>query len=100
VPEGQYDDERRAAVTKAMTEAVVEVEGDRWPQPEERVWVFTYEVKDGRWGGMGGRVLRLPDIYEHVVGEKGRDLAEQVLAARRREEAQRLLASVGEAVTS
>jgi len=29
VPEGQYDKERRAAVTKAMTEALVEAEGGR-----------------------------------------------------------------------
>jgi hypothetical protein len=31
VPEGQYDDERRAAVTAAMTQAVAEAEGGAWP---------------------------------------------------------------------
>jgi phenylpyruvate tautomerase PptA (4-oxalocrotonate tautomerase family) len=93
VPEGQYNDERRAAVTAAMTQAVLEAEDGSWPEPEQRVWVFTYEVKDGTWGGLGGRILRLPDIYERVVGEKGRQLAEEVLAARRREDAERLLAS-------
>jgi hypothetical protein len=33
VPEGQYNDERRAAVTAAMTQAVVEVEDQ--PQPSD-----------------------------------------------------------------
>ena len=95
VPEGQYNDERRAAVTAAMTQAVVEAEDGSWPDPEGRVWVFTQEVKDGTWGGLG-RVIRLPDIYEHVVGEKGRELAVQVLAARRREEGEQLRAAAGE----
>jgi phenylpyruvate tautomerase PptA (4-oxalocrotonate tautomerase family) len=90
VPEGQYDDKRRAAVTKAMTEALVEAEGDRWPDPEARVWVFTFEVPDGTWGGLG-RVVTLPDIAEHVVGEAGRRYGEERLAERRREQARALL---------
>jgi phenylpyruvate tautomerase PptA (4-oxalocrotonate tautomerase family) len=69
VPEGQYNQERRAAVTKAMTEALVEAEGGRWPNPEARAWVFTFEVPDGTWGGLDGRVVTLPDIAEHIVGE-------------------------------
>jgi phenylpyruvate tautomerase PptA (4-oxalocrotonate tautomerase family) len=93
VPEGQYNDERRAAVTASMTQAVVEAEDGSWPHPELRVAVFTYEVKDGTWGG-GGRILRLPDIYE-IAGE-GRQAAEQVLAERRRQEAELLLAAAGE----
>jgi hypothetical protein len=36
VPEGQYNDERRAAVTAAMTQAVVEAEDGSWPHPERR----------------------------------------------------------------
>lgn len=95
VPEGQYNDERRAAVTAAMTQAVVDAEDGSWPDPEGRVWVFTHEVKDGTWGGLG-RVIRLPDIYEQVVGEKGRGLAEQVLAERRREQAEQLLGAPGQ----
>lgn len=95
VPEGQYNDERRAAVTAAMTRAVVDAENGSWPDPESRVWVFTLEVKDGTWGGLG-RVIRLPDIYEQVVGEKGREAAEQVLAARRREQAELLLGAPGQ----
>jgi phenylpyruvate tautomerase PptA (4-oxalocrotonate tautomerase family) len=96
VPEGQYDHERRAAVTKAMTEALVEAEGGRWPDPEARVWVFTFEVPDGTWGGdlrdgLGGRVVTLPDIAAHVVGDAGRRYGEQRLAERRREQARVLL---------
>jgi phenylpyruvate tautomerase PptA (4-oxalocrotonate tautomerase family) len=94
VPEGQYDDERRAAVTGAMTQAVVEAE-DGWPDPERRVWVFTNEVKDGTWGALG-MTIRLPDIYEVVVGDKGREAAQEVLAARRRQEAEQLLTAAGE----
>jgi phenylpyruvate tautomerase PptA (4-oxalocrotonate tautomerase family) len=96
VPEGQYNDERRAAVTAGMTQAVVEAEAGSWPDPERRVWVFTNEVKDGTWGGLGGRIVRLPDIAELVLGSKGREAAEQVLAARRREEAEELLAATTE----
>ena len=95
VPEGQYNDERRAAVTAAMTQAVVEAEDGSWPDSERRVWVFTNEVEDGTWGGLG-RIVRLPDIAEHVLGDKGRAAAKQVLAARRRQEADQLLAAAGE----
>jgi phenylpyruvate tautomerase PptA (4-oxalocrotonate tautomerase family) len=91
VPEGQYDEERRAAVTKEMTEALVEAEGGRWASPEARVWVFTFEVPDGTWGGLGGRVVRLPDIAEHIVGDAGRRYGEERLAERRREQARAVL---------
>jgi len=91
VPEGQYDEKRRAAVTKKMTEALVEAEAGRWPTPEARVWVFTFEVPDGSWGGLGGRVVTLPDIAEHVIGQAGRRYGEERLAERRREQARTLL---------
>ncbi len=94
VPEGQYNDERRAAVTAAMTQALVDAEAGIRPDPEARVWVFTHEIKDGSWGGLG-RIMRLPDIYEHVVGEKGRDLADQMLAERSRQEAELALRAAG-----
>jgi phenylpyruvate tautomerase PptA (4-oxalocrotonate tautomerase family) len=93
VPEGQYDEERRAAVTKAMTEALVEAEGGTWPDPVARVWVFTFEVPDGTWGGLG-RVVTLPDIAEHVIGDAGRRYGEKRLAERRREQAHMLLDAV------
>jgi phenylpyruvate tautomerase PptA (4-oxalocrotonate tautomerase family) len=95
VPEGQYDDTRRAAVTAAMTQAVAEAEGGAWPHPELRVCVFTCEVPDGWWGG-AGRILRLADIYEIAwppkPGADGQpwETADRVLAARRRREAERL----------
>lgn len=95
VPEGQYNDERRAAVVAGMTQAVAEAEQGAWPHPERRVVMFTNEVKDGIWGG-DGRVLRLPDIYQIVFGEDARADAEQVLATRRREEAEAILAAAGE----
>ncbi len=91
VPEGQYDKKRRAAVTRAMTEALVEAEGGRWTNPEARVWVFTFEVPDGTWGGLGGRVVTLPDIAAHVIGDAGRRYGEERLAERRREQARVLL---------
>jgi len=96
VPEGQYNDKRRAAVTAAMTQAVIDAEDGSRPDPERRVWVFTNEVKDGTWGGLGGRIARLPDIAELVLGREFREAAEQVLAARRRQEAELLLAAAGE----
>jgi len=79
VPEGQYNDERRAAVTAAMTQAVVDAEAGSHPDPVSRVWVLTHEVPDGQWGALG-QVIRLPDLYEHVIGEAGRSLAEDVLS--------------------
>jgi phenylpyruvate tautomerase PptA (4-oxalocrotonate tautomerase family) len=91
VPEGQYDEQRRAAVTQAMTEALVDAEGGRWPEPEARVWVFTFEVPDGTWGGLGGRVVTLPDIAAYGVGDVGRRYGERRLAERRREQARVLL---------
>ena len=94
VPEGQYDAERRSAVTKAITEALVKAEGGKHPAPETRVWVFTYEVPDGTWGGLG-QVVRLPDIAAAVAGERGREDAERRLAERRREEALAIMEAAG-----
>ena len=84
VPEGQYDDTRRAAVVAAVTEAVLDAEDGAHARDPGRVWVFANEIPDGTWGG-GGRVMRLGDIVGHVVGntETGRRYAEQRLAGRR-----------------
>jgi phenylpyruvate tautomerase PptA (4-oxalocrotonate tautomerase family) len=95
VPEPQYDDERRAAVTAEMTQAVAEAEAGKWPDPEGRVWVFTHEVPDGNWGGRG-RVHRLPDIAEVVLGREARGLAEQALAERRRQTAVAIIDAAGD----
>jgi phenylpyruvate tautomerase PptA (4-oxalocrotonate tautomerase family) len=89
VPEGQYNDERRAAVTAAITQAVVDAEAGRWPNPEFRVWVFSWEVPDGTWGG-NGQIFRLPDIAGFISPEL-REVAEERLAVRRREQAAAIL---------
>lgn len=96
VPEGQYNDERRAAVTAGITQAVIEAEDGAWPNPELRVVVFTCEVPEGWWGG-GKGMLRLADIYQLVwpltPGMDGdpRETAERLLAERHREQARVLL---------
>jgi phenylpyruvate tautomerase PptA (4-oxalocrotonate tautomerase family) len=96
VPEGQYNEERRAAMTAEVTKAVVDAEAGSRSHPELRVAVFTYEIKDGWWGG-GGRTLRLPDIYEVVLGgAEGRAAGEEVLAERRRHEAEQVIALAGQ----
>jgi phenylpyruvate tautomerase PptA (4-oxalocrotonate tautomerase family) len=90
VPEGQYDDKRRQAVTAAMTQAVADAEAGRHPNPADRVWVLTIEIPDGTWGAFG-RVFRLPDIAEHVLGPEMRAPAGERLAARQRERATALI---------
>jgi phenylpyruvate tautomerase PptA (4-oxalocrotonate tautomerase family) len=84
VPEGQYDDDRRAAIVADVTAAVLDAEDGAHPRDPQRVWVFANEVPDGNWGG-GGRVMRLGDIVGHVIGDAdaGRRYAEERLAARR-----------------
>jgi phenylpyruvate tautomerase PptA (4-oxalocrotonate tautomerase family) len=84
VPEGQFDDERRAAVVRDITDAVLRAENAAHPDDVNRVWVFTNEIPDGTWGG-AGRINRLADIVGYVVGDgdKGRAYAEQRLAERR-----------------
>lgn len=71
VPEGQFDDRRRAAIVEAVTAAVLRAEGVTEPGPGDlaRVWVFCHEVPDGTWGG-AGRIVRLADIHEAVTGDR------------------------------
>jgi phenylpyruvate tautomerase PptA (4-oxalocrotonate tautomerase family) len=101
VPEGQYNDARRNAITAGITRAVATAEAGAWPHPELRVCVFTLEVPDGAWGG-AGTIIRLPDIYEFIwplepgMDGEPRASAEQVLADRRRQQAQLVLAAAGE----
>lgn len=99
VPEGQYDDERRAAVTVAMTQALVRAEQGKWEDPEERIWVFTNEIPDGTWGARG-KIFRLPDIAGFVFGEPGRHAAEERLAERQRQTATTLRADSPEAASA
>jgi phenylpyruvate tautomerase PptA (4-oxalocrotonate tautomerase family) len=67
VPEGQLDDERRAGMVGAVTEAVLRAEGSDDPDGAARIWVFTTEVPDGTWSA-GGRIRRLADIATFVLG--------------------------------
>jgi len=94
VPEGQYNDKRRQAITAAMTQAVADAEGGSHLDPSKRVWVFTIEIPDGTWGGFG-RVVRLPDIAELVLGPEMRVPAGEWLAARQRKRAAALIEMAG-----
>jgi phenylpyruvate tautomerase PptA (4-oxalocrotonate tautomerase family) len=84
VPEGQFDDERRAAMVAAVTEAVLDAEAGAHPRDPMRVWVFPTEMPDGTWGA-GGRINTLADIAGMAMRdpEKGRAYAERRLAQRR-----------------
>ncbi len=97
VPEGQYNSKRRQAVTAAMTQAVADAEAGSRPDPAGRVWVFTFEVPDGTWGGFG-QVIRLPDIAERVLGPDMRAPAQKWLAARQRKKAAALVEIAGTGV--
>jgi phenylpyruvate tautomerase PptA (4-oxalocrotonate tautomerase family) len=84
VPEGQFDDERRAAIVRDVTDTVLRAENAAHPYDANRVWVFTNEIPDGTWGG-GGRINTLADIVGYVAGDpdKGRAYAERVFGERR-----------------
>lgn len=81
VPEGQFDAERRQAITAEITAAVANAEGHPLDEVKARVWVITVEVPDGAWGARG-RVNRLPDILTAFFGEQGRALAMERLGKR------------------
>jgi phenylpyruvate tautomerase PptA (4-oxalocrotonate tautomerase family) len=77
VPQGQFDDERRAGLVAAVTEAVLDAEAGLGRERDPmRVWVFPTEVPEGTWGG-GGRVVGLADIAGAAMGdpERGRAYA-------------------------
>jgi phenylpyruvate tautomerase PptA (4-oxalocrotonate tautomerase family) len=84
VPEGQFDEERRQAIVRAITDAVLDAEDDAYQRNPRRVWVFANEIPNGTWGG-GGRIATLADIAGFVTGdaERGRTYAERRLAGRR-----------------
>jgi phenylpyruvate tautomerase PptA (4-oxalocrotonate tautomerase family) len=77
VPQGQFDDERRAAMVAAITQEVIAAEEGRHDDDPFRVWVFTVEIPEGSWGS-GGRTWRLRDVAGFVLGdrEEGRRYAE------------------------
>lgn len=81
VPEGQFDEERRQAITAEITEAVAKAENRPWEEVRNRVWVVTAEIPDGTWGARG-RVVRLPEILSSFLGEQGRTAALERIARR------------------
>jgi len=84
VPEGQFDDERRAAMVREVTDAVLDAEQGAHERDPSRVWVFPTELPDGTWGALG-RINTLADIAGFALGdpERGRRYAERRLAERR-----------------
>jgi phenylpyruvate tautomerase PptA (4-oxalocrotonate tautomerase family) len=84
VPEGQFDNSRRSAMVKAITDAVLDAEDGSYERNPDRVWVFATEVPDGTWGGRG-QIVRLQDIATMILGdaELGRKYAEKRLAISR-----------------
>jgi phenylpyruvate tautomerase PptA (4-oxalocrotonate tautomerase family) len=91
VPEGQADEEFRTAITRDITQAVADAESGRWPRPEFRVWVLSWEAPDGTWGSTG-RIIHLGDVVGFVAPQL-REPAVKRLADRRRDEARELLAA-------
>jgi phenylpyruvate tautomerase PptA (4-oxalocrotonate tautomerase family) len=99
IPEGQADEEFRNSVTADITMAVAAAEAGRWPHPEFRVWVFTWEVPEGTWGATG-RIIGLEDVVGFVAPPL-REQAQQRMADHRRDKARGLLgAADGEAAAS
>jgi phenylpyruvate tautomerase PptA (4-oxalocrotonate tautomerase family) len=85
VPEGQYDDDRRAAMVADATAAVLDAEEQMGRSRDPSIiWVFPTEITEGTWAG-DGQIVRLGDIAARVLGsvEKGQAYAQQRLSARR-----------------
>jgi len=91
-PEGQYTDESRRALVKAVTEAVARAENRPLEEVAARVWVFPTEIPDGTWGSRGV-IHTLPDIHALLAGESERGVGVERLARRRQEKARITLAA-------
>jgi phenylpyruvate tautomerase PptA (4-oxalocrotonate tautomerase family) len=92
VMEGLYDDERRSAIVREITEAVARAEGASFEDVAPRVWVFPTEIADGRWGGRGV-IRRLPEFLAYALGEEASADGARRLAERRQREAVAVLAA-------
>lgn len=86
VMEGMYDDERRSAIVRDITDAVARAEQAAFEDVAPRVWVFPTEIADGRWGGRGV-IRRLPEFLSYVLGAEAAAAGALRLARRRRDEA-------------
>lgn len=90
VMEGLYNDERRSAIVRDVTEAVARAEGTTAEEAGPRVWVFPTEIPNGRWGGRG--VIRgLPEFFAYLHGEEAQAEGARILAERRRQDAAAIL---------
>jgi phenylpyruvate tautomerase PptA (4-oxalocrotonate tautomerase family) len=80
VPQGQFNDERRAGMIAAVTDAILDAEAGRFERDPKRVWVFPTEIPEGTWG-WAGTVWRLRDVAGFVLNdpEKGRAYALRTL---------------------
>jgi len=97
VPEGQYTDESRRALVKAVTQAVARAENRPFEEVAPRVWVFPTEIAEGTWGSRG-TIHTLPDIHALLAGEAERSVGAQRLARSRRERARITLEAAVDAV--
>lgn len=59
VPQGSLTQEKRNAMVKKVTDAVVEAE--ELPAARPYVYVLIQEIADGGWG-MGGKAFTLADL--------------------------------------
>ncbi len=67
VPAGSLDGERRDAVVRGITEAILAEEGTAWSEADaERVWIIIRDVPDGRWA-VGGVVVTARSIFETLM---------------------------------
>lgn len=98
-PEGQYTDESRRALVKAVTEAVARAENRPFEEVAARVWVFPTEIPDGTWGSRGA-IYTLPDIHALLAGESERHVGAERLARRRREQARIALGAAVDAASA
>jgi phenylpyruvate tautomerase PptA (4-oxalocrotonate tautomerase family) len=84
VPEGQFNRERREAMIKAVTDAVLDAEQGAHSRDAGRVWVITPEIPDGTWGH-DGQIYDLARIAGFVLQDQARGdaYAKATLASRR-----------------
>ncbi|TMR96461.1 tautomerase family protein [Nonomuraea basaltis] len=69
VPAGSLDDGKRDEMMRRVTAVLAKADDD--PDrlyTEPSAWVHIVEIPDGNWGAFG-RVVRLPDIVNFVLGQ-------------------------------
>jgi phenylpyruvate tautomerase PptA (4-oxalocrotonate tautomerase family) len=82
VPEGQLDNERRAGMVAAVTDAIMDAEEHAGRERDPyAIWVIANQVPDGTWGA-GGKIFGLADLAGQAFRDReaGRAHAKQRLA--------------------